>query len=361
MDNVQGTVYDADSNNYKTILGFENIKTYGIYLQNSYNNMITAVDSYGGFYVGRYETTYEKDGENIIVGSKANATVLSEMNWYKMLLYQDSEKYTYNPYNKIGSVNTNMMWGSQWDAMLNYILQGNDNKKVTQQIASQKNVKSNSKQDENDIINNIYDLNSNVYEWTQETTGISERIYRGGSYDSSISSNASTRRSTVPTDSGPALGSRIGMYVKNANDVTGPATKITSTSATSNTITVSAEAEDKESGVSKYYYYIKNESGEWELKAQLDSRNYTYTQLKQNTQYEIKVQAIDGAGNIGDEAIKTVQTEKLGNIAKSAIKRIQNGKEYPMIKAACITTAIMMGCTSCAFVYSYSTFVLYAG
>lgn len=323
MDNVQGTVYDADSNNYKTILGFENIKTYGIYLQNSYNNMITAVDSYGGFYVGRYETTYENDGENVIVGSKANATVLSEMNWYKMLLYQDSEKYTYNPYNKIGSVNTNMMWGSQWDAMLNYILHGNDNKKVTQQIASQKNVKSNSKQDENDIINNIYDLNSNVYEWTQETTEISGRIYRGGSYDSSISSNASIRRSTVPTDSGPALGSRIGMYVKNANDVTGPATKITSTSATSNTITVSAEAVDKESGVSKYYYYIKNESGEWELKAQLDSRNYTYTQLKQNTQYEIKVQAIDGAGNIGDEAIKTVQTEKLGNIAKSAIKRIQ--------------------------------------
>ena len=47
--------------------------------------------------------------------------------------------------------------------------------------------------------------------------------------------------------------------------------------------------------------------------------NYTYTKLKQNTTYSIKVTATDGAGNEGDGAVTTVVTKELGNVAKDNI------------------------------------------
>lgn len=76
-----------------------------------------------------------------------------------------------------------MIWGSQYDAVLNYLLTGLDAKKVTTQVGSQKNVLSNTAQDNADIINNIYDLGSNANEWTQEAEGTRARVYRGGGYD----------------------------------------------------------------------------------------------------------------------------------------------------------------------------------
>ena len=321
--NLLGVQYDAGEENYKNILGFETPTEFGKYLASSYNNMITSVDSYGGFYVGRYETTMEEVEGNIKIGSKPNSKILSTNNWYKMYLYQDSQKYETNPYSKVKSVTSNMIWGSQWDAMLNYVLKGKDAEKITSKIAEQKNVQNNSKSDENDKINNIYDLTSNAFEWTQEANNTNGRVYRGGSYDKSTSGTAITRAQVVPTDQGPVFGSRVALYMQSVNDVTGPAVKINSITSTSNSITVNVSATDKETGVEKYNYAISENGETWGTEIESTATTYKFEGLKQKTRYYIKITAVDGAGNIGAEKIEEKETTELGNIAKNSITRTQ--------------------------------------
>ena len=314
-----GNMYDSSEANYKNILGFESINEFGKYMANEYNNMINAVDSYGGFYVGRYETTYEEQNGNIIVGSKKNSQVLSSNNWYKLNLYQDSKKYSANPYNKSNSVTSSMIWGSQWDAMLNYILKGDDKGKITTKTGQKKNVVSASGTDDTDKVNNIYDLGSNVFEYTQEANSYQNRVYRGGSYDSTFNATISTRANTKPTDLGPGFGSRLSLYMKSTNDVTAPSVNIKSVTSTSNTITVDASAVDKETGVSSYLYYISTDNSQYRLVEENNSNKYTYTGLKQDTTYYIKVVAKDGTGNTAEGKQAETKTKVLGNVAKTAI------------------------------------------
>lgn len=314
-----GVNYDAAEDYYKTVLGFESAKAFGEYMSSSYNDMIMSVDSYGGFYIGRYETTAEETGDGVVVGSQANKTVLANKNWYQMLLYQDSEKYTKNPYNTIASARTSMVWGNQWDAMLNYVLKGMDSTKVTGKTGQQKNTPSNSGQDASDVMNNIYDLGSNLYEWTQEANATNYRIYRGGSYDTASSGRAYTRNNVVPIDQGPAFGTRLGLYVKSTNDVTGPVVTINHTTATSNTITVDVTATDKETGVSSYRYSISENGMNWTQVAETTTNTYTYTGLKQNTNYYIRIIAVDGQENVGEAVETQVKTQTLGNISATAI------------------------------------------
>lgn len=44
--------------------------------------------------------------------------------------------------------------------------------------------------------------------------------------------------------------------------------------------------------------------------------NYTYTKLKQNTTYSIKVTATDGAGNEGDGADYNSSNKRIMKVAK---------------------------------------------
>ena len=324
IEELYGINYDADNANYNTILGFDSTKELGEYLVSNYSKMIDSVDSYGGFYVGRYETTQTTKGTDIVVGSKANSTPLTDYNWYYMNLYQDSQKYTANPYYQTISVVSNMIYGSQWDSMLNYILTGNDNGKVTTQNGSQKNEISNTAQDPEDIINNFYDLGSNANELTQEASGINARIYRGGGYDTTKGlASPATRTTVVPTDKGDLIGSRLALYIRSTNDVTGPAVAIKETNSTTNKITIQVEATDKETGVKKYTYYISEDETNFGTGIDSISPMYIFTQLKQNTTYYIKVEATDGAGNVGEEEITTFKTQELGNVAQTAITKTQ--------------------------------------
>ena len=311
-DNQEGVDYDAQESYYKDILGFETRNEFGEYLATSYTNMVTSVDSYGGFYVGRYETTAQETNGNVVVGSKANSEVLSNKNWYQMYLYQDSQRYSQNPYSSLASVKSSMIWGSQYDSMLNYILKMKESNILTIKTGNRTNTPHNSKQDETDKVNNIYDLGANLYEWTQEANGTENRIYRGGNYDTSTSKTIATRSTTRPTDQGPALGTRLGLYMQSTNDQTGPSVKINSVSQTEGTITVNVTATDKETGVSKYRYSISTNGGEtFEVKGEVASNTYTYDGLTHSTKYVIKVEAIDGAGNAGEAVTQEVTTNKL--------------------------------------------------
>ena len=319
MSNIIGNRYDADSNFYSNILGFDSTTEMGEYMAANYNSMVTAVDSFGGFYVGRYETTVETaSNSNYVVGSKPDSQVLATTNWYNLYLYQDSSLYSSNPYTNTASVASSMIWGSQWDTMLNYILKGVDKGKVTAKVGQQKNVLSNSAQDSTDIINNIYDLGSNAYEWTQEANNINYRVYRGGGYDSTITKTPSTRSTVVPDDMGPIFGTRLSLYMKSTNDVTGPAISIQNINKVSNAITVTARAVDRETGVSIYQFYIGTDTSNLQKEGE-GTNEYMYTNLTQNTTYYIRVDAVDGVGNIGQSEVVEVQTTSLGAVANTAI------------------------------------------
>ena len=126
---VSNNQYDALEEYYKEILGFNSATEFGIYMNEEYTNMIKSVKEYGGFYVGRYETSL-KTG---VVGSKINETTMSASAgtetssnngnlWYGMYNKQDSNKNIRNPYYNSTAVVSSMIWGSQYEAMLKVVI-----------------------------------------------------------------------------------------------------------------------------------------------------------------------------------------------------------------------------------------------
>ena len=63
-----------------------------------------------------------------------------------------------------------------------------------------------------DIINNIYDLDGNVSEWTLEAFYTGLRAYRGGKYNYAIT--PSSRDYYYPGIIGAGDGSRLALYIK---------------------------------------------------------------------------------------------------------------------------------------------------
>ena len=94
---------------------------------------------------------------------------------------------TNNIRRKNNSVKSSMIWGSQYDAMINWAKQGEDKAKITDSnlgnCSGKKISVTGSKAYADDCINNIRDLAGNVLEWTLEVYTSSFRIRRGGSCD----------------------------------------------------------------------------------------------------------------------------------------------------------------------------------
>ena len=179
VTSVTGTNFDAKKDFYNTILGY-NIDTgavdFGKDMQKDYNAMIESVDTYGGFYIGRYETSISGGTVASKVATPMNATIDSGNTWYGM--YKKQKEYASK--NNITSVSSSMIWGSQYDAMLNWALTGSDKGKVTATTNgnhSRSPVKTG--KTEKDKINNIYDLEGNFLEWTMEAYGFDFRVLRG--------------------------------------------------------------------------------------------------------------------------------------------------------------------------------------
>ena len=165
-------------------------------MQTEYNNMVYSVNKYKGFYIGRYETSIDEDGN---VQSKKDDLPFSgnTINWYE--LYENQKTF------KSTSVQSSMIWGSQYDAMLNWVISNGNyqllgiTRNETQKVACGSN--------EYDVINQIYDLTGNTFEWTL-TRGaeLNARMHKGGYIG--VSGNALRRSYTVSGYSGDANGSR---------------------------------------------------------------------------------------------------------------------------------------------------------
>ena len=107
-----------------------------------------------------------------------------------------------------------MIWGSQYDAMLNFALTGNDKSKVTStEYGNYSNtLLKTGLTRTSDKINNIYDLGGNLFEWTSEAYDTLGRALRGGNY--SLAYSPAYRNGNYPADSFPGDSLRSSLYVK---------------------------------------------------------------------------------------------------------------------------------------------------
>ena len=194
-----------------TITGdVSNFNTIGLTLsdmQINYKNMSAKVAKYGGFYVGRYEAS-EANNRSLQSKSGLNPVALS---WYE-LYYKCNKTYT----GKNDSVESSMIWGSQYDAMLNWAKTGNDKDKITNTSLGNNSSGSvttaGNSNYSNDSINNIRDLGGNLYEWTLEANANNCRVLRGGVYTNSYS--PSCRNEGLQFNTNDVTGGRFTLYIK---------------------------------------------------------------------------------------------------------------------------------------------------
>ena len=176
-----GTSYDGDTiNNYLNIINgilgttysSSDTSTFLEDMQEDYNKMVKSVGIYHGFYVSRYEMSKSTTANQ--AASVANVTPLvndSNNRWYELYAY--GKTYT----NSYDSVESSMVWGSQYDAMMRW-MQDND-VDVTGNIGDNRNTGTTTGTSETDIIKNIYDLYGCHHEWTLEANNTDNRVYRG--------------------------------------------------------------------------------------------------------------------------------------------------------------------------------------
>ncbi len=189
-------------------------------LQNDYNDMIKSVDLNGGFYVSRYEMSLDTDKNAQSKKNQPSATAASNSAnmWYG--LYDKAKNYALKT-DTTKSVVSSMIWGSQYDAMMNWMHKDSSvNVNSTTPVAeASKNTTRitggpNSGQTESkDIIKNVYDLLGNSREWTLEALNSLSRVYRGGYYNYS---NSPAYRSyyNYPNYTSSGYSSRLALYVK---------------------------------------------------------------------------------------------------------------------------------------------------
>ena len=202
-----------DGATYITELGYSTVQNFGTELQSSYNLMIDSVKKYGGFYVGRYETSIDVTTG---VASKYNVQPMNGRTasgnlWYGM--YQKQKDFSGD---ETDTMQSSMIWGSQWDAMLNWILTGNDKAKVNASSNGNHGSLTNTGVTTTDVMNNIYDLEGNYADWTVEAQWSNARTSRGGLYDPDVTFSASIRNASnvSPTSQEWATSSRLSLYIK---------------------------------------------------------------------------------------------------------------------------------------------------
>ena len=189
------TNYQGSSSDYREpdVVSYDtgDYKSEGIttdILTSEYNAMIVSILKYKGFYVARYEAGLDENknivfknasvAENKVITADAGNS--EKYRWYG--LYKKIKTFT----NDSDKVVSSMIWGSQYDAMMNWMAKtgknvesADDKKRHTTTITGGG--------EKPDIINNVYDLYGCHFEWTLEAGNTSYRVYRGGYYNDSFS------------------------------------------------------------------------------------------------------------------------------------------------------------------------------
>ena len=219
LDTIVGTDYDAK---YYNLAGnYSDAKAFGKDMQEEYNNMVKSVAKYGGFYVGRYETgidktskkavsknATEKDEKGILKTTTADASQADTNKWYGLY----NKQRTMAKDNGLGSVESSMIWGSQYDAMMIWMQKTGTTVGTEYDTSKRKADETVTGNSPNDIINKVYDLYGCHYEWTLESDSTVHRVLHGGSCNFDFAPSHRFNSNPVLADGGN--GSRLSLYIK---------------------------------------------------------------------------------------------------------------------------------------------------
>lgn len=178
--------------------------------------MIESVLKYRGFYVARYEAGLDKETGAIVFKNASieenntittDASNLETNSWYG--LYKKIKTFATSE-NEDDMVVSSMIWGSQYDAMMNWMAKTGNNVGTIDE--NNKNKEKITGKFENDKINNIYDLRGCHYEWTMEASGENLRGFRGGAFGPNYS--PANRRNDYPKEKVSYHSSRATLYIK---------------------------------------------------------------------------------------------------------------------------------------------------
>lgn len=183
---------------------YTDINTFKKTMQEDYNKMIKSISNYHGFYVSRYEMSKSSNNTAASVGNVTPIVNDSDNKWYGLYAY--GKTYT----NSANSVESSMIWGSQYDAMMRWMQSGEHKVDVT--LTGNRNTSTTTKASTTDVIKNIYDLYGCHFEWTLEANYTFSRVGRGGYYNGSNS--PSYRYDDRSNGSVSDYSSRLTLYVK---------------------------------------------------------------------------------------------------------------------------------------------------
>ena len=220
INGILNTSY-SDSTSFKTAL------------QTDFNTMVTRVDEKEGFWVGRYETskmsnsttTTYAESNKIQVGVKRGTTEgINKVTWYRM--YAQQKIYKEKALTESENITSSMIWGSQWDQIMIWMKEVENEAKSSYYVINSLTMGNFGTSDDSDEglastgnsenykVKNVFDLAGNVRDWTLEANNTVLRVFRGGNYGHTNSSNARApyRINISPDSSSSISGSRATLY-----------------------------------------------------------------------------------------------------------------------------------------------------
>ena len=192
------------------------MKQWSEMLVDEYEAVYESIKKYDGFYIGRYEIT----GTTTTPTVQRDKAVLTNQTWYGL-------KKACNDIVSTNEVQSIMIYGNMWDETMQWLIdtEAKTESEINVDSSSWGNYYNSSiegaRSPQNSgysdywCANNVYDLAGNYCDWTQEASGTSSRIYRGGNYDNSGSYlPASDRNTDNPHNSNSYISSRPALYIK---------------------------------------------------------------------------------------------------------------------------------------------------
>ncbi len=225
--------YDIQSTYLTQYLNGISRQDFLLKMETDFDEMLTSIATYGGFYIGRYQAGDLAQATPVV--KRINSDIASQT-WYTM--------WKKSPRLSTGGANVHMIWGTQWDQTLKWLIDSGNktysevgsnstswgnyrNNSFTYYTNTSKSTATKSANSTTRIpsgaydganANNVFDLAGNVWDWTCESLGSGTgyvRYRRGGSYDGyGISYYAAYRTYSNPYYSNDNYGLRCALYIK---------------------------------------------------------------------------------------------------------------------------------------------------
>ena len=182
-------ITDVIKAKYKSNNEYDNMINFGNTMQNDFDKMIASVSANGGFYMGRYEASLINGETRVVAGATSmSAEEKSANRWYG--LYARQRNFADD--NGLTSVDSSMIWGCQYDAMINWMQGEGIDVAATASAGNNTEKNGDSKRrtgvKAKDKLKNIYDILGLRREWTLEANDTYQRANRGGYYIQDFSS-----------------------------------------------------------------------------------------------------------------------------------------------------------------------------